>query len=458
MAAVLSSCSKSEIDTVSNNEGKDMILNISVSNPGADTKALIKTGWTTDDEISIWYDTNTGETPDLVITYNGTKWIQNTSASVSGSTPAEGEGKYAKALYNGTVKVASKDTYTYANNTLTFSIANWTFLTEIQVVVKDLTSVSAGSYTLACDKFTPLASTGNGYTVGSDAITASIGTKGAVVTGISNTDGVAFVFATADYSETATAFKFTLKDNTSGSAVTKVYEPNVAIAAKENKSAIKALTIAKDKFTVQCPEGFVDLGLPSGIFWAEKNLGASSATDYGNYYSWGDVTGQTPSGTTFSNPFDWAHAYFNGGKSEYNLTEFNNVKDNACPNNVLAPAYDAAYQANNSWRMPTTEDFKELYDNTTSVWTTINSVNGWKFTSKKDSNKFVFFPAAGYGDSEGLKYAGSYGRYWSSSLYMSKQNAYYLDLYSNSYFNSYYVYPQSNTPRRFGFSVRPVSD
>lgn len=36
----------------------------------------------------------------------------------------------------------------------------------------------------------------------------------------------------------------------------------------------------------------IDLGLPSGTLWADHNVGATSAQDYGNYYGWGDPTGQ----------------------------------------------------------------------------------------------------------------------------------------------------------------------
>ena len=61
---------------------------------------------------------------------------------------------------------------------------SWTFLTEIQVVVTSL-SGNASDYTLPCDKFTPLS--GDGYEIGSDAITASTGTNGIRITG--NTDG-----------------------------------------------------------------------------------------------------------------------------------------------------------------------------------------------------------------------------------------------------------------------------
>lgn len=45
----------------------------------------------------------------------------------------------------------------------------------------------------------------------------------------------------------------------------------------------------------------VDLGLPSGTKWADKNVGAASATDNGVLFIWGDVTGTQalPSGTTY---------------------------------------------------------------------------------------------------------------------------------------------------------------
>lgn len=35
---------------------------------------------------------------------------------------------------------------------------------------------------------------------------------------------------------------------------------------------------------------YVDLGLPSGIKWATCNIGASSPSDYGDYYAWGEAT------------------------------------------------------------------------------------------------------------------------------------------------------------------------
>lgn len=46
--------------------------------------------------------------------------------------------------------------------------------------------------------------------------------------------------------------------------------------------------------------------------------------------------------------------------------------------------------------MPTREQLIELIANTTYEWTSINGVNGGKFTSKTDSSKYIFLPAAGY--------------------------------------------------------------
>ena len=493
MAAVLSSCQKSELESVSANDGKDIVLNISVSNPGADTKAIIKSAWAENDEISIWYDSNVQENPDLVVKYDGAKWIQKEGATVSGNTPSEGDNKYAKALYNGTVKVASKDNYTYDGTTLTFNIANWKFLTEVQVVVKELTSASSGNYTLACDKFTPLASTGNGYTVGSDAITASAGTKGAAVTGISNTDGVAFVFATADYSSSATDkkdFAFTLKDNTSGSEVTKVYKPNVAIEAKTNNAAIKALTIESSKFTAPGPD-YVVMKMKSDqseeLKWATMNLGADKvATSYadcaGDYYQWGSVetlyneipwnslsggsltitswkTGKTDGFVESNNPYYSSSAY-----TKYTDTDGKTVLE------AMDDAVAKAYPGTN-WRMPTPQDFQDLYDacldgsyNTTTnpsgasasvgkgvYWcTSYDGVAGCLFC---DGTNKLFFPAAGCGYETGLDIAGDSGLYWSSSRYTDDADyTFTLD------FDSLGVDPQDGDARYGGLSVRPVSD
>ena len=193
---------------------------------------------------------------------------------------------------------------------------------------------------------------------------------------------------------------------------------------------------------------WVDLDLPSGTYWAKCNLGATSESDYGDYYMWGSTTSNTASECT------WANAPFNNGSSSYNENHFDSVKNTVCPNGVLAKGYDAAYKATNgAARMPTIDDFQELIDYTTNEWTRVSGVNGYKFTSKTDASKYIFIPAAGYCGNGSTSDVGSYGYVWSSSLYASSpySNASYLYFYStNRYMGS--------NDRYYGQSVRPVKN
>ena len=202
-------------------------------------------------------------------------------------------------------------------------------------------------------------------------------------------------------------------------------------------------------FTTQSGGGggheYVDLGLPSGLKWATCNVGADSPEDYGDYFAWGE--------TTTKSTYDWStYKWCNG--SALTLTKYCTDSNYGTVDNktVLDPEDDAAH-ANwgGGWRMPTKEEWQELYDNTTCTWTTENGVYGRKFTSKTDGSKYIFLPAAGYRDGTDVDVAGSYGYYWSSSLYSSPPyNA------CSMYFYSGNVYPQSYDYRYYGFSVRPV--
>ena len=101
------------------------------------------------------------------------------------------------------------------------------------------------------------------------------------------------------------------------------------------------------------------------------------------------------------------------------------------------------------WRIPTQSECQELLDNTTNEWTTINNVNGWKFTSKIDTSKYIFIPAAGYCDNGSVNVGGS-GFVWSSSLNASILNDDWV-----LYFDSDYCYMDYDI-RYKGRSVRGV--
>ena len=92
---------------------------------------------------------------------------------------------------------------------------------------------------------------------------------------------------------------------------------------------------------------------------------------------------------------------------------------------------------------------------------TVNGVSSWgtKCTSAEwtalAAKGCVFLPAAGYrnGASVSFSYVGMYGLYWSSSPYTSSAG----DAYS-VLFGSTYLSQDSDSSRRFGFSVRLVRD
>jgi len=186
-----------------------------------------------------------------------------------------------------------------------------------------------------------------------------------------------------------------------------------------------------------CPDGAVDLGL--SVLWASCNIGAESPKDYGRYFAWGDVTGQTRNGSSWSG----------GGFSTYPKYELDS-------NNNLKPEYDAAHiNFGGSWRMPTHDEQQELIDNCTSTWTSnyeSTGVAGRIFTSNIEgyTDKSIFLPAAGYGDGSSLYDAGSFGGYWSGTFH-SGNNAWSLRFYSNNV-------DAFNYNRCYGFSVRPVSE
>lgn len=145
---------------------------------------------------------------------------------------------------------------------------------------------------------------------------------------------------------------------------------------------------------------WVDLGLPSGLLWATRNVGASSPTDYGNYYAWGEISPKSEYSLG-------TYRYFNSSTHEF--TKYTGSDGLT----TLQPEDDAA-TAHYGGRTPTTEEWDELYQHTTSRWVTFNGVYGRCFTGVNGIS--LFLPAAGYRFSE-LRGAGEYGYYWSSSLY-----------------------------------------
>ena len=188
---------------------------------------------------------------------------------------------------------------------------------------------------------------------------------------------------------------------------------------------------------------YVDLGL--SVKWATKNVGASSPSDYGDYFAWGET--QTKYNYTWENCFDclarngwgtddgWS-TYKIGGKTSISPTS----------------GHDTARKNwGGTWRIPTNAEFEELCEKCYWTWTSQDGHNGYLVTSKTNGNS-IFLPAADCRFDTNSSSVGKIGYYWSSTLGSYSYSARCLRFYSSD------RYMDDCCCRRFGLSVRPVTE
>ena len=185
---------------------------------------------------------------------------------------------------------------------------------------------------------------------------------------------------------------------------------------------------------------WVDLGLPSGTRWATCNVGAFSPEGYGNYYAWGEVAPKAI--------YDWNYyRYCNG--SANTLTKYCNSptygSNGFTDNLTVLEAGDDVATANwgDGWRMPTSTEMQELFENCTHTWT------GYGLLFVGPNGNSILLPAAGHRYEIELYQVDDNGGYWTSSV---GEYAPYAQCGSFS-LNGLYVF---DTYRFWGFSVRPV--
>ena len=189
---------------------------------------------------------------------------------------------------------------------------------------------------------------------------------------------------------------------------------------------------------------WVDLGLPSGLLWADRNVGASSPEDYGNYYAWGE--------TAPKEVYDWStYAYCDYDALTKYCSDASFGLNGFTDNLTTLQASDDAATANlgGGARTPTKDEWQELRDNTIGTWTFQGGVKGLLLTAA--NGKSLFLPAAGYRRYDtSLSNAGEYGTYWSSTL--NTASPYYAWSFY-FYLSNHYM---TNNGRGYGFSVRAV--
>lgn len=210
---------------------------------------------------------------------------------------------------------------------------------------------------------------------------------------------------------------------------------------KYNVEDISQMTLRSSEEDLICPDNHhphgIDLGLPSGTKWACCNIGAISPEETGGYYAWGEIEEKEE--------YSWStYKHCNG--SSYSCQDIGD--------DIAQTAYDVAsieWKGSwrmPSWRMPSIDQIKELFNYCSREWVTLNGMKGLLLVGSNGYS--IFLPAAGrryYDDLDG-KWVDGY--YWSSSLYIDRLTGAYGVHFNSSSYNWGYG------ARSDGFSVRAV--
>ena len=297
IAALLSaSCNKFiETPVVPAPQGSIILdLDIAGFEGTGDTKA-VKNGWANGDKLNLWFDDwnytaqKNNPTPDLVITYDGSKWTAGKLATGRSLRPS---GKFS-VLYEGGNDLSASNSYwhlslqffvypaqwvaeigervnyyhmicrrenvgyTYSGNKLTAAIADWYMPSAFKVLVKRLEPAAAGDYALqTVDVTTPgeekYPNTFGGFCVepGSEFpefFNTGGNYKGGVV-GVPDADGVAFYYNSCDFNNATVEFRLFKKD-AGGNFVRTAKAPKfTGKTLKTDGNSIKGIVIDKSKF------------------------------------------------------------------------------------------------------------------------------------------------------------------------------------------------------------------
>lgn len=171
---------------------------------------------------------------------------------------------------------------------------------------------------------------------------------------------------------------------------------------------------------------YVDLGLPSGLLWADRNVGANIPAQSGDYFSWGEID-KRPLGL------------YRGKTRLKKIPEYSGDT-----------IYDVArVQWGAEWRTPTENELQELIDLCKWEWTERNGSKGYTVTGPNGAS--IFIPMGGISTSDGIFDALSL--YWSSTPSTSSYSA--ACMIINPDKDEYPISIREH-PRKNGGMVRPV--
>lgn len=180
--------------------------------------------------------------------------------------------------------------------------------------------------------------------------------------------------------------------------------------------------------------GFVDLDLPSGTLWCKYNFGVDpnnlkTPIDWaGKYIAWGELEEK-------KDYYGWNtykyNDYWGNDKPERNITKYcndetwgsNGFRDDIT---ILQPEDDIVQQNSKELTLciPSKEQFEELFEYTICSWVKdyqgIEGLKGRIYKCKKNHDKQIFFPAAGYsiyGNNQSAKINTKFGKFGKEAFY-----------------------------------------
>ena len=259
-----------------------------------DTRA-VKNDWAVGDKLNLWFDDwnytekANNPTPDLVITYDGSKWTAGALAAgrslkSSGKFSVMYEGfndlsKYTPSFYMGSqwfdphqeqcnyedvyfkplVFRCEGIDYTYADNKLSATISDWGTPTSLKVLVKGLEPAEAESYILQTAGVTTSGTKKYPGCVGAITVRVSsscptFGNGSAnymgYVGGVQDVDGVAFYYNGCNFTNADIEFRLFKKNAASGKFEKTAKAPKFTgktLVAVDSKKTI-GVAIDKSKF------------------------------------------------------------------------------------------------------------------------------------------------------------------------------------------------------------------
>ena len=171
---------------------------------------------------------------------------------------------------------------------------------------------------------------------------------------------------------------------------------------------------------------YVDLGL--SVRWATCNVGASTPSDYGDYFAWGEI---------------YPKRIYTEGSSCTSGMDLGDISGSL--------QYDAARgNWGEAWRLPTLDEIKDLKEKCKWRWDLLNGCRGFRVTGPNGNS--IFLPASGYRYGAYLNGLGVYGRYWTSTPNEDDMQYAFGFYFDEKNIDWYWYF------RYLGRSIRPVSD